>query len=499
MDHNNEAAQPRKSRLSAIWVISTLIFCAVFAVTLAPTALAQGRTQDPLPNYINTIRSVFEFIQRYYIEEPDPQLLYEGALSGMIGSLGDPNSAFLPEAEMAGLSHTTQGSFGGVGLYVSKPTAPRPDGRPNYLEVAAPIEGTPGWRAGINPGDLIVLIDGESTEFMSSDEAASRLRGTPGTDVTILIRRGAGIEFPITLTRAVIEVPTVTYAMIGNDIGYLNVLTFTPYTVERSRDAISSFQSAGYQGLIIDLRNNYGGLLDSAVNLTSLFIEGGTVVSIRSRIPTENRVYQARGRAMVGADIPIIVLINRGSASASEIVAGALKDRGRAYLVGEKSFGKGSVQQVYPLDRAGFKITTAHYYTPSDVNIDQIGIPPDREVLFPEFTSSDVENLNTLINSGRIAQYAQDNPQASPQAQEAFAQTLSREFDLDSFLLGRLIRNELNRTSADPVYDLDYDVQLKEAVNILREENFRMLMEGTKTLRALQEEAMQVEDFAQAS
>ena len=496
--NNQKPVKSWKFPLSAVWVLSTIIFCAMFTVTLAPRAQAQSRGQDPSGEYTSVIRNVFDFIQRHYIEEIEPKLLFEGAMTGMFNSLGDPYSVFLPESEMKDLNDTTQGSFGGVGLYVTKPNTLRSDGKPGFLEVAAPIEDTPGWRAGLNPGDLIVLIDGESTDILSSDEAVARLRGRPGTEVKLLIRRGERVEFPVTLTRAIIEVPTVKHEMIGN-LGYLKLLTFTPMTLDRSREAIDDFQAKGYRGVILDLRNNYGGLLNSAVGVSNLFFEGGIVVSTKSRIVTENQVFYARGKAAVSADIPVVVLINRGSASASEIVAGALKDRGRAYLVGEKTYGKGSVQQVYPLDKAGFKITTARYYTPSDVNIDKIGIPPDLEVLFPEFTEADAEQLNALFNSGRITDYVKANPNAVSSELDSFARVLSGDYGLDSALLKRLIRNEQNRTTIAPVYDLEYDVQLQEAVRILREGNFRALMQTTKTLKALQEEAMEEEQFPLAS
>jgi len=494
----NKQVSFRNIPLSAVWIISTIIFCAIFAVTMVPRAKAQSRDPGASVQYIAVFRNVFEFIQRHYIEETDPNVLFEGAMTGMFNALGDPYSAYIPESDMKDLNDTTQGSFGGVGLYITKPTAPRSDGRPNFLEVAAPIEDTPGWRAGLNPGDLIILINDESTDVLSSDEAVARLRGRPGTDVRLLIRRGERVEFPVTLTRAVIEVPTVKHEMIGN-IGYLKLLTFTPMTVDRSRDAINDFQQKGYRGVILDLRNNYGGLLNSAVGISNLFFEGGVVVSTKSRIASENQVFYARGKAMVYPEIPVIVLINRGSASASEIVAGALKDRGRAYLVGEKSFGKGSVQQVYPLDRAGFKITTARYFTPSDANIDKVGIPPDREVRFPEFTEADAEHLNSLINSGRITDFIKARPDAKSEDLDVFARQLNREYNLDILLLKRLIRNEQNRSTIAPVYDLEYDVQLQEAVKILREENYRILMQTTKTLKVLQEESLQEEKISLAS
>jgi carboxyl-terminal processing protease len=480
---------------SLLWAVSVIVLCFVFALAVVPQADAQSREQD-VRRYTSLIQSIFDFIQRHYVEEVEPLVLYEGAMKGKFNALEDPYSSFLAEAEMTDLNDTTQGSFGGVGLYISKPLGT--DGKPPYVEVASPIEDTPGWRAGISPGDLIIEINGESTDLLTMDEVLARLRGVPGVEIKLLIRRGEKLEFPVSLTRAVIEVPTTKYAMI-DEIGYLRLITFTPMTVDRARAAVEEFKAKNYKGLILDLRNNYGGLLQSAVGIGDLFLEGGLVVSTKSRIPSENAVFNARRNVAVPADIPVIVLINRGSASASEIVAGALKDRGRAYLVGEKSFGKGSVQQVYPLDKSGFKLTTARYYTPSDVNIDKIGIPPDLEVIFPEFTDDDAEKLNELIIANRIPLFVADNPNAGRDLVNNFARQLSTEYQLDQSLLSRLIRNEQNRTSIAPVYDLEYDVQLQEAVKILRGGTYGVLMRSTKTLRVLQEEAALEEDGLLAS
>lgn len=498
MNETRSPSSGRKFPLSFLWILSTVVLCVVFTAASVPRAEAQGREQESR-QYTSVMQNVFDFIQRHYVEEVDPRVIFEGAMTGMFNALGDPYSNFLPESDMADLNDTTQGNFGGVGLYISKPVGERADGRPAYVEVASPIEDTPGWRAGINPGDLIIEINGESTDVLTMEDVLARLRGPAGDEVKLIIRRGEKLEFPVTLIRAIIEVPTTKYAMIG-DTGYLKLLTFTPMTVTRAKEAIAEFKSKNYKSLVLDLRNNYGGLLQSAVGICDIFLDGGLVVSTKSRIPGENAVFNAQKSTLVGADIPIVVLINRGSASASEIVAGALKDRGRAYLVGEKSYGKGSVQQVYPLmdNKTGFKITTARYYTPSDVNIDKIGIPPDREVKFPEFTAEDAEKLNTLITENKIPDFIKDHPQASPLEIEAFGRQLGREYQLDASLLSRLVRNEQNRTTIAPVYDLEYDVQLQEAVNIIRDGGFRTLMQTSKTLKALQEEASQ-EDFPLAS
>jgi len=490
----------RKIPLSWIWILTTVLLCGVFAFASIPGVLAQARDTQALGQadgnnqrsrrYTDTIQQVFNFVQRHYVEEVDPEVIFEGAMNGIFNALGDPYSVYLPESEMKDLNDTTQGSFGGVGLYISQPASTP------YVEVASPIEDTPGWRAGINPGDLIISINGESTDVLSMDEVLSRLRGPPGVVVNLVIRRGEKLEFPVSLTRAIIEVPTTKHEMIGN-IGYVKLITFTPFTADRAAEAINDFKSKNYKGVILDLRNNYGGLLNSAVDVASLFLDGGVVVSTRSRIPTENHVFNTRRASLVASNIPVVVLINRGSASASEIVAGALKDRGRAYLVGEKSYGKGSVQQVFPLNAAGFKITTAHYYTPSNVNIDKVGIPPDRAISFPEFTDADAEKLGRLISDNRIPSFVKENSGASAAQIENFARTLEKEYQLELSLLKRLIRNEQNRTVIAPVYDLEYDVQLQEAVNILNSGNYRSLMQTTRTLRELQEEAL--EDLALAS
>ncbi|MCL2441605.1 MAG: S41 family peptidase [Treponema sp.] len=486
----------KKPSLTWVWITATAFFCVLFAFALIPGVAAQGSSQpsqgsslsqSQVRNYTNIMQNVFDFILRGYIDEVDPQILFEGAMNGMFGALEDPYSSFLTESDMKDMGDTTQGSFGGVGLNITQSVGARPDGKPRYVEVVSPIENTPGWRAGISPGDFIVEIDGVMTDTLSMDEVLSRLRGTPGEEVRLVIRRGERIEFPVTIVRAVIEVPTVRHAMIG-DTGYLKLTTFTPFTADRAIEAINEFQANNYKSLILDLRNNYGGRLDSAVQISNLFLDGGLVVRIRSRIRSENRDFNANRQTLVSADIPVIVLINRGSASASEIVAGALKDRGRAYLVGENTFGKGSVQQVFPLSDVGFKITTGRYFTPSDANIDKVGIPPDREISFPEVTEEDAERLNELINANRIPVFAAANPEATAAQIDAFARTLERDYRLNLPLLRRLIRNELNRTSFAPVYDLEYDIQLQEAMNILRSGQYQNLMQNARTLRALQEE-----------
>jgi carboxyl-terminal processing protease len=488
------------------WFAVTILFCVFIVLLSTPRANAQTATvaeqlQDQSGaslRFKSIIQNVFDFVQKHYVEEVDPKVLYEGAMKGMLGAMGDPYTVFLQEKDMSELNQNViQGNYGGVGLYISKPSEKSDTGKPAYVEIAAPIEDSPGWRAGLQPGDLIIKIGDDSTDKLTLDDVLDRLKGPAGEKVNILVRRGEKLEFPVTLIREIIEVPTVKSAMIGN-IGYIRLISFSSMTAARAREAIDSFKKQGYQALILDLRNNYGGLLNSAVNVCELFLNGGTVVSVKSRIPSQNAVYNAKNTPIVPQNIPVVVLINHGSASASEIVAGALKDRGRAFLIGEKSFGKGSVQQVYPLEKSGFKITTARYYTPSDVNIDKIGIPPDKEVLFPKYTNEDAESLSKLIKSGKISDFVKQNKQASPGIVDGFARKLTTEYKLDFSLVRRLIRDEENRTVIAPVYDLEYDVQLQEAVKIIREGLYYQLIRDTKNLHQLQEESL-LEGDAQAS
>ncbi|GMO60135.1 MAG: S41 family peptidase [Termitinemataceae bacterium] len=491
------------------WVVLTAFFCGFAVVVSTQNVFAQSqqakqtktaaqtstRAQDAIGNessslkYKSILQNVFDFVQRHFVEEVDPQVLYEGAMKGMLGAVGDQYTVFLQEKDMSDLNQNViQGNYGGVGLYISKQGG-TDDAKTAYVEIAAPIEDTPGWRAGLQPGDIILKIEDTATNELSLDEVVARLKGIAGDKVHLLIRRGEKLEFPVTLTREIIEVPTVKHAMIG-DIGYIRLISFSSMTASRMREALESFNKTGYKALVIDLRNNYGGLLTSAVNVCNLFLNGGTVVSVKSRIESQNTVYNAGRTPLVPQNVPVVVLINHGSASASEIVAGALKDRGRAFLIGEKSYGKGSVQQVYPLEKSGFKITTARYYTPSDVNIDKIGIPPDKEVLFPKYTNDDADSLNRLIKSKKINEFVASHKSAAPGVVDSFARQLTAEFKLDFALVRRLIRDEENRTTIAPVYDLEYDVQLQEAVKIIREGLYYELIQNTKNLHQLQEESL---------
>jgi carboxyl-terminal processing protease len=480
----------RRSRAYAASITAAIALLALLAG--APVLMAQDAAgQQDLSAYYATIQDIFAFIHKNYVDQVDPKILYEGALKGMFESLGDPYSLYYQESDVTEISDITSGQFGGVGLYISKQEAdPRYPDRARFIEISSPIEDTPGWKAGLMPGDLIVEIEGQSTADLTTDDAVLRLRGEPNTEVKITVMRGSAI-FPVSIRRAVIEVPTVKKAVMPEGYGYLRIIEFTPQTYSRVREALNSFNVAQCKGVIIDLRGNPGGLLASVVQISDLFLDQGVIVSTKSRDAAENYSYRAKKDLALDKSLPLVVLINRWSASASEILAGALKDQKRAYLIGETTYGKGSVQHVFSLGKAAYKLTMSRYYTPSDANIDKQGIPPDLEMKLPELAKEQLDQLNALYAAGRIKDWAEANPGASKQDIALFVSGLGlKGFEGVEWYVESLVRDELNRKTFAPVYDLDYDPILRKALEILDDQaGFARRMSSIKTVRQLQEEA----------
>lgn len=478
-----------------IWFSAVVFsFALVFLALFSPAVFAKDKDEGSRPSerYLQLFQYVYSFVQNNYVDEVDSRTLYEGAMKGMLDSLQDPYTMYIDTESLMGtsLKDTTTGSFGGVGLSITKPLESTPE-KPAWVEVASPIEDTPGWKAGVQPGDLIQSIDGKDTADITMEEVLSRLRGPVGTEVTVGLRRGKALQFTVTMKRALIEVPTVKYSMMDGKTGYLRIIEFTPLTADRVQEALDSFRKAGYTSLLIDLRNNPGGLINSVVDVADLFIDSGVIVSTRSRIPRENREFSATAEATdFDRSIPVVVLLNKGSASASEILAGALKDHHIAYLVGETSYGKGSVQQVLDLmSDDAMKITIARYYTPSGANIDKLGIPPDREVLFPALTEAEEKALSALLQTTKIADFVASRPGLDSAGAEAFARELDASYPVGVRLLKRLVMQEYYRTRISPLYDLEYDIQLKAAYDILRSGNVPALLGSTKTVKELQDES----------
>jgi len=468
--------RPNRRRERVLWSsITAVLVIVVLVLASTPSAFAQARSDTD--QAMEILESVFRFIQESYVEDVDTDTLLEGALRGLFESLDDPYSAYLDEADMRNLTDTTEGEFGGVGMFIAKERPEENAENSGFVEIIAPIDDTPAFRAGLRAGDLIVgLRDADGEEFlptdeMSIDEAVDRLRGTPGTRVVIQVRRGERAEFTVTLERAVIQVPTARHAMIDEEIAFLRIIRFTPQTVQAVQEAIDFFEQNDYQELIIDLRTNPGGLLSAVIDVTDLFFDDGTIVGTSSRVPQENDRFTATDGVSVDPEIPVVVLINQGSASAAEIMAGALQDRDRAYLIGETTFGKGSVQQIRRIADGGFRLTMSRYYLPSGRFIDEVGVDPDLSVETPELTDDETEAYAELRNSGRIESWVSDNLDPSDPQIDRFVDGLQNEgFNVPDRFIKVTIRDELNRqNNQTQVYDLEYDVVLQEAVELLRE------------------------------
>lgn len=311
---------------------------------------------------------IARIVEDQYVEKISKNKLVEGAIKGMLEALNDPYTKHFKPKDFKHIEEMTEGRFEGVGMTL--------DMEDSQVVVVAPIEDTPASRAGIKHGDKVLEVDGKSTKGMALEEVVSKIKGKSGTKVTLTIGREGQEPFKVTLVREAINIPNITSKMEGADIGYVRLIhTFNSNAGPDVRKAVTKLKAQGAKGIILDLRDNPGGLLESGVEVAGVFIDKGVIVSLKGR-KGDKKEYKAKGDAFT--DIPLVVLVNKGSASASEIVAGALQDYGRGVIVGEKTFGKGSVQTILDLsDGSGLIITTARYYTPKGRSINKTGIAPD--------------------------------------------------------------------------------------------------------------------------
>ena len=341
-------------------------------------AAAKAAARSDAYTQLNLFGNVFERIKTSYVEKPDDSKLMEGAINGMISAL-DPHSRYMNERGWSDMQETTHGEFGGLGIEVTME-----DG---LVKVVTPIDDTPAAKAGMLSGDVITQIDDEAIQGMTLEQAVSRMKGPANSKIKLKVaRKGSAAPIDVAIIREIIRVRPVRYKTDSGDIGYIRITRFNEQTTEGLKKAIASIAKeipadklAGY---VVDLRNNPGGLLDQAVSVSSAFMNRGEVVSTRGRTAEETQRFTARGGDITKGK-PLVVLINGGSASASEIVAGALRDHKRATLIGTRTFGKGSVQTIIPLGagNGALALTTARYFTPSGRSIQAQGIAPDIEVL----------------------------------------------------------------------------------------------------------------------
>ncbi|QDW38593.1 S41 family peptidase [Bradyrhizobium sp. KBS0727] len=383
---------------TATGVCLTLLVAGPQQLATAARAAVESGTYSKL----NLFGDVFERVRSDYVEKPDDSKLMEGAINGMISSL-DPHSRYMNAKGWSDMQETTHGEFGGLGIEVTME-----DG---FVKVVTPIDDTPAAKAGIMSGDVITQIDDDTIQGLTLDQAVAKMKGPADSKIRLkIVRKNAEAPIDVALVREVIRVKPVRYHTDGGDIGYIRITSFNEQTTDGLRKAITEISKEIPQdklaGYVVDLRNNPGGLLDQAVSVSSTFMNRGEVVSTRGRTPEETQRFTARGGDLTKGK-PLVVLINGGSASASEIVAGALHDHKRATLIGTRSFGKGSVQTIIPLGsgNGALALTTARYYTPSGRSIQAQGVTPDLEVLqvVPDELKSRAELQGEASMRGHLA------------------------------------------------------------------------------------------------
>ena len=352
--------------------ISLLLGVFALGFAAAPGPAAPNKKVDTF-RYLDLFGAVFERVRNSYVEDVTDKKLIEAAINGMLSSL-DPHSSYVSAEAFREMRVRTQGKFGGLGIEVTMENG--------LIKVVAPIDDTPAAKAGIQPGDLITHIDGKPILGMSLREAVTQMRGTPGSKIVIRVRRKGARPFDVTIVRAIITIKSVRYRIEGN-VGYVRVTSFTQQSDVGLKRAIEEFKAklgGKLIGVVLDLRNNPGGLLTQAVKIADVFLDKGAIVSTRGRSKRVGSQWNAEQYVPgdLTGGLPIIVLINGGSASASEIVAGALQDHKRAIVMGTRSFGKGSVQSIIPMGSQGaMRLTTARYYTPLGRSIQAKGVTPD--------------------------------------------------------------------------------------------------------------------------
>ncbi|MDR3631260.1 MAG: S41 family peptidase [Desulfocapsaceae bacterium] len=430
-------------------VVKVSVFFTISMLFLLSSAMADVTQKEREETYkqLELFANVLSLLQENYVDPVNTKELIDGAVNGLLLSL-DPHSSYLTPQNFQDLKDETDGSFTGIGIEITM--------RDNILTIVSSIEGTPADQAGLKAKDMIVRINGESTKEMNPMDALRKLRGPKGTKVTITIQReGWKTLKDFTLVRDTIPLQSVKAFFLEPGLAYTRITNFQSQTTADFKKALHDMEAVHpIKGLILDLRNNPGGLLNQAVSTAEIFIDEGIIVSTKGRTQDQNMTFKVHENSGEGK-YPMVVLVNEGSASASEIVAGALQDHKRAIIVGTQTFGKGSVQTIIPLpDGAALRLTTARYYTPSGRSIQEKGITPDVEVAYvPYAPQTDVKGSDSDITREVDLKNHFKNKDSSPKKTDAQQEKLS----VEAIKLNNDIKDRLNK-----------DNQLRSALNILK-------------------------------
>jgi carboxyl-terminal processing protease len=431
-----------------------LLLTGTFVLLTTGILIGQEAVQSRSGTYeeLKAFTQALELVKRNYVENPNSKELIEGAIRGMIAGL-DPHSSYMSERQFKEMSMDIKGEFQGVGIQIGVKNA--------QLTIIAPIEGTPGDRAGLAAGDKILKINEEWTKDMAIDQAVDKMRGPKGTDVRLLIlREGWDKPREFKITRDTIKVMSVKSKMLDDGIGYVKLIQFQGQTASELEKALKGLEAKGIKKLILDMRNNPGGILDTSVDVSGKFLpKDKLVVYLQGRQKTDRKDYLTTS-SEPPRDYPMVVLVNTGSASASEIVAGALQDSKRALIVGTQTFGKGSVQTVFPLeDGGGIRLTTAKYYTPSGRSIQNVGITPDIEVKLPLVKEpKDGEPVHVMVREKDLERHLknetvkEDKKKAQPADDEDFAMEVMPKDEKDDIQIQKAVEILKTATKADDVF-----------------------------------------------
>ena len=440
------------------------------------TPMEEMGGERSISEILYSLSNVYALLDRYYLYEIDNEAMAENLLSAMIASLGDRYSYYVKAEDMSEYEEQYTGEYVGIGTYVSKMNpiyADYDDPLTWMLQIVSPFPGGPADRAGLRANDLISAINGESVYSLNATEASRLLRGKEGESLTLSVYRD-GNEFEITLMPEHVITPNLAYDVIYDDVGYLHLYTFNESSTESVKEALDDMKARGIKSLVIDLRNNGGGTVDTSEEITDMFLSEGAIVNVRFKEGSgvEDTTYYADRNTQLDADIPIVILVNGGTASASEIMTAALKENGRATVIGGQTFGKGIIQSVIPYNGGFICFTDANYYTPSGNSIHEVGIKPDIIIEDREYTEEELKSYEEFLSTDKIEKYMEAHPEYSIENIETFADENS-DSGVPRDMLILLIRNEYyyqmdyeNR----PVVLVDYDEALQEALTFLGKE-----------------------------
>jgi len=421
--------------------------------------------EEPSYKYLDYFHKIYRIVRTEYVDVPDTKSLFYGSIEGMLKSLNDPFTRFLDEKAYEELKETTSGKFVGVGIEITS-------NNDDEIVVISPIDDSPAMRAGVHAGDVILKVNDTVIKGMKLGEVVRLIKGDPKSTVTLQVRR-LGYDLPIDfkMQRASIKIKTMEHGVITPDnVGYIRIMHFSLDTASEVSKALAAFNKQKIDKVIIDLRFNPGGLLNSAIEISEMFLEkGATIVSTKGREGVTTPQVFKSGKDPIAKE-KLVVLINKGSASASEIFAGAVRDNKRGVLVGEKTFGKGSVQKSVEIDKnIGLALTIARYFTPSGESIHNAGIKPDIEVLPYKFLNEEMKDISRINNENMLNEFIKKDMVYNDATKKRFAEFLkSKNIKLSDKSANLLLSTGLNQVRKRPLYDVEFDDQLAKALEVIK-------------------------------